>query len=248
VTAAAPEAIVHQMTALGTMKSLYNMDKVFAATNELRTRGTDNLLAAAAGAGTRRMIAQSYTGWPATRSGGPVKTEEDPYDPSPVPSAARSLAAIKHVDQAVPAGVPEGLVLRYSFFYGPHTSEQILDMVRKRRLPVIGGGSGIWSFSEITDAAAATVAAVERGAPGVYNVVDSDPAPVADWLPYLASVAGAKPPMRVPAWLGRLMAGEFVAATMTSVRGASNEKARQALGWEPKYASWREGFRDWVSA
>jgi nucleoside-diphosphate-sugar epimerase len=247
VTAAAPEVIVHQMTALAGMKSLYNMDKVFAGTTELRTKGTDNLLAAAAEAGTRRVIAQSYTGWPAERTGGPVKTEEDPYDESPVSSAVNTLAGIKHVDQAVPAGAPEGLVLRYSMFYGPGTSMELVDMVRKHRLPIIGSGEGIWSFTQIEDAASARGAAVDQGAPGVYNVVDSDPAPVNDWLPYLASVAGAKPPMRVPAWLGRLLAGPFVATTMTSVRGASNDKARKALGWEPKYASWREGFRDWVS-
>ncbi len=244
---AAPDVIVHQMTALAGMRNLYHMDKVFAATNELRTRGTDYLLAAAAEAGTRRFIAQSYAGWPGERSGGPVKTEQDPYDPSPVPSAVRTLAAIRHVDQVVPAQAAQGLVLRYGGFYGPGTSDMLVDMVRKRQLPVIGDGAGVWSFTEITDAAAGTVAAVERGAPGVYNVVDSDPAPVAEWLPYLAGLAGAKAPRRVPAWLGRLLAGEFVTATMTSIRGASNEKARKELGWEPKYASWREGFRDWVS-
>ncbi len=137
-------------------------------------------------------------------------------------------------------------MLRYGGFYGPGASDLLLDAVRKRQMPVIGGGTGIWSFIEITDAAAATLAAVDRGAPGVYNVVDSDPAPVAEWLPYLAEVAGAKPPLRVPAWLGRLLAGEFVVAQMTSVRGSSNEKARKELGWEPRYASWREGFRAWV--
>ena len=247
VRAAAPEVIVHQMTALADMRSLRNTDQVFAATNELRTRGTDNLLAAAAEAGSRRVIAQSYTGWPNERSGGPVKTEEDPLDSRPVPSAARTLAAIRHVEQTVPLQAPEGVVLRYGSFYGPGASEVLLDMVRKRQLPVIGGGTGIWSFIEITDAAAATIAAVDRGAPGVYNVVDSDPAPVADWLPYLARVAGAKPPLRVPAWLGRLLAGEFVVTQMTTARGSSNEKARKDLGWEPRYASWREGFRAWVS-
>ena len=247
VRAAAPEVIVHQMTALADMRSLRNPDRLFAVTNELRTRGTDNLLAAAAEAGTRRVIAQSYTGWPNERSGGPVKTEEDPLDSRPVPSAARTLAAIRHVEETVPAAAPEGIVLRYGSFYGPGASELMLDVVRKRQLPVIGGGTGIWSFIEITDAAAATLAAVDRGAPGVYNVVDSDPAPVAEWLPYLAGVAGAKPPLRVPAWLGRLLAGEFVVAQMTSVRGSSNEKARKELGWEPRYASWREGFRAWVS-
>jgi nucleoside-diphosphate-sugar epimerase len=248
VRAAAPEVIVHQMTALAGMRSLRKPDQVFAATNELRTRGTDNLLAAAAQAGTRRVIAQSNDR-AYERSGGPVKTEEDPLaSRPPSPSSARSLAAIKHVDETVPLAAPEGIVLRYGAFYGPGASELLLDAVRKRQVPVIGGGTGISSFIEITDAAAATLAAVEGGAPGAYNVVDSDPAPVAEWLPYLAKVAGAKPPLRVPAWLVRLLAGEFVVALMTSARGSSNEKARKELGWEPRYASWREGFRAWVSS
>jgi nucleoside-diphosphate-sugar epimerase len=247
VRAAEPEVIVHQMTALADMRGLRNTDQVFAATNQLRTRGTDNLLAAAAEAGTRRVIAQSYTGWPNERSGGPVKTESDPLDSRVPPSATATLAAIKHVEQTVPLKAQEGIVLRYGSFYGPGASQVLLDFLRKRQLPVIGGGTGIWSFIEITDAAAATIAAVGRGAPGVYNIVDSDPAPVAEWLPYLASVAGAKPPLRVPAWLGRLLAGEFVVTQMTTARGSSNDKAREALGWEPRYPSWREGFRDWVS-
>jgi nucleoside-diphosphate-sugar epimerase len=247
VRAASPEVIVHQMTALADLRSLRNFDRVFAATNELRTKGTDNLLAAAAAAGTRRMVAQSYTGWPNERTGGPVKAENDPFDPRPLSSTRQSLAAIRHIEQAVPAGLPEGIALRYGSFYGPGASEPLLDLVRKRQLPVIGGGTGIWSFIQTSDAAAATVAAVERGAPGVYNIVDSDPAPVAEWLPYLAGIIGAKPPLRVPAWLGRALAGELVAAQMTSVRGSSNEKARKELGWEPRYASWREGFHAWVS-
>ena len=247
VLAAAPEVIVHEMTALASLRSLRNFDKEFAATNELRTLGTDNLLAAAAEAGTRRVIAQSYTGWTNERSGGPVKTEDDPFDSHPIASTKQGLAAIRHVEEAVPAGVPEGLVLRYGGFYGPGASEPLLDLVRKRRVPVIGGGTGIWSFIEITDAAAATLAAVDRGAPGVYNIVDSDPAPVAEWLPYLAEVAGAKPPLRVPAWIGRLLAGDLVVTQMTTIRGSSNEKARKELGWELRYASWREGFRAWVS-
>ena len=247
VLGAAPEVIVHEMTALASLRSLRNFDREFAATNELRTRGTDNLLAAAAEAGTRRVIAQSYTGWPNERSGGPVKTEDDPLDPRPIRSTVQGLAAIRHVEEAVPAGAPEGIVLRYGGFYGPGASEPLLDLVRKRQVPVIGGGTGIWSFIEITDAAAATLAAVDRGEPGVYNITDSDPAPVADWLPYLARAVGAKPPLRVPAWIGRVLAGELVVMQMTTMRGSSNEKARKELGWEPRYASWREGFRAWVS-
>jgi nucleoside-diphosphate-sugar epimerase len=249
VLAARPEVIVHQMTALADVRSrnLRNPDKMGAATIELRTRGTDHLLAAAAEAGTRRVIAQSVAGF-YEPSGGPVKTEEDPLISRPPGRlSVRSLAAIKHVEKTVPLEAPEGIVLRYGAFYGPGASDILLDSVRKRQVPVIGGGTGIWSFIEITDAAAATVAAVDRGAPGVYNVVDSDPAPVAEWLPYLARVAGAKPPLRVPAWLARLLAGEFMVAQMTSARGSSNEKARKELGWEPRYASWREGFRAWVS-
>jgi nucleoside-diphosphate-sugar epimerase len=245
VQAASPEVIVHEMTALADMRSLRNMDRVFAATNELRTRGTDNLLAAAERAGTRRVIAQSAERMN-ERSGGPVKSEEDPLDPRPVPSAARTVAAMRHVEETVPLRAPEGLVLRYGSFYGPGASEPLLDMVRKRQMPVIGGGTGIWSFIETSDAAAATVAAVGHGAPGVYNITDSDPAPVAEWLPYLAKVLGAKPPLRLPVWLGRLLAGEFVVIQMTSARGTSNAKARKVLGWEPRYASWREGFRAWA--
>jgi nucleoside-diphosphate-sugar epimerase len=248
VRAAAPEVIVHQMTALAGMssRSLRNPDQAFAATNELRTRGTDNLLAAAAEAGTRRVIAQGYAGAGPDRRSGPLKSEEDPPDWRSIRSAVQGPAAIRHVEETVPAGVPEGIVLRYGTFYGPGASDLLLEAVRKRQVPVIGGGTGVWSFIEITDAAAATLAAVERGAPGLYNVVDDDPAPVADWLPYLAQVAGAKPPLRVPGWLGRLLAGPFVVAQMTTSRGSSNQKARKELGWEPRYPSWREGFRAWA--
>lgn len=247
VRAAGPEVIVHQMTALAGLGGLRHLDRAFAATNQLRTRGTDNLLAAAVAAGTRRVVAQSYTGWPNEHSGGPVKTEDDPLDPSPVPSSARTLAAIRHVEQNVPRAVPEGVVLRYGSFYGPGTSEEMLGRVRRRRLPLVGGGTGVWSFTEVTDAAAATVAAVGRGSPGLYNVVDSDPAPVAQWLPYLARVAGGKPPLSVPAGVGRLLAGDFVTAYLTTARGSANDKARHELGWEPRYPSWREGFRAWAA-
>lgn len=247
VQAATPDVIVHEMTALSGMRSLRNPDKQFAATNALRTQGTDNLLAAAAQAGVRRVIAQGYAGAGPDRAAGErLKTEEDPSDWRPIRSAAQGPAAIRHVEQAVPREVPEGIVLRYGGFYGPGATDVLLDMLRKRLVPVIGGGTGVWSFVEITDAAAATVAAIERGAPGIYNVVDDDPAPVAQWLPYLAEVAGAKPPLRVPAWLGRLLAGEFVVAQMTASRGFSNHKARKELGWVPRYPSWRDGFRAWV--
>jgi 2-alkyl-3-oxoalkanoate reductase len=248
VRAAAPQVIVHEMTALAGLRSFRNPDKLFAATNELRTRGTDNLLAAAARAGTRRIIAQSYAGaGPDKPSGGRLRTEEDPLDWRPIRSAVQGPAAIRYVDQTVPREAPEGIVLRYGTFYGPGASDVLLEMLRKRQVPVIGGGTGIWSFIEITDAAAATIAAVGLGAPGLYNVVDDDPAPVAQWLPYLAQVAGAKPPLRVPAWAGRLLAGPFVVAQMTTSRGSSNQKARKELGWVPQYPSWREGFRAWVS-
>jgi nucleoside-diphosphate-sugar epimerase len=220
VLAAGPEVIVHQITALAGVRTLRKPDQAGAATNDPRTRGTDNLLAAAARAGTRRVIAQGNSSV-YERSGGPVKTEADPLDARPFPSAARSLAAIKHLDKTVPLVAPEGIVLRYGAFYGPDASEVLVDAVRKRQLPVIGGGTGIWSFIEITDAAAATLAAVDRGEPGVYNVVDDDPAPVAEWLPYLAKVAGAKPPLRVPARLVRLLAGELVVAQMTRRRARS---------------------------
>jgi nucleoside-diphosphate-sugar epimerase len=246
VRAAAPEVIMHEMTALTGLRSLRSPDKAFAVTNELRTRGTDNLLAAAAQAGTRRVIAQGYAGPGPDKPSGGLKTEEDSPRWRPIRSAVQMSAAIAYVDKTVPAGAPEGIVLRYGGLYGPGTSDFLVDAVRKRQVPVIGGGTGVWSFIEISDAAAATIAAVGQGAPGVYNVVDSDPAPVAEWLPYLAKVAGAKPPLRLPAWLGRLLAGEFVVAQMTSARGSSNEKARKELGWEPRYPSWREGFRAWI--
>jgi 2-alkyl-3-oxoalkanoate reductase len=248
VRAAGPEVMVHEMTALTGLRSLRHPDQAFAATNELRTRGTDNLLAAAAQAGTRRVIAQGYAGAGPDQRPGRLKGDGDPPGWRPLRSAVQMPAAIAYVDQAVPAGAPEGVVLRYGTLYGPGASDPLVELVRKRQLPVIGGGAGVWSFVEVTDAAAATVAAVGRGAPGVYNVVDDDPAPVADWVPYLAQVAGAKPPLRLPGWVGRLLAGEFVVAQMTSSRGYSNDKARKELGWVPRYPSWREGFRAWVNA
>ena len=242
---ARPEVIIHQMTSLSALKDFRNFDKGFAVTNMLRTTGTDNLLAAARAAGTARFIAQSYTSWPYARAGGPVKTEDDPLDTRPPAAMTESFNAIRHVEETVSA-FPGGVVLRYGGFYGPGASENMLAPVRKRMLPVIGGGTGIWSFTEVTDAAAAAVAAVTRGTPGLYNVVDDEPAPVSLWVPYLASCLGAKPPMRAPAWLGRLLGGEMIVEWMTQGRGASNEKARRELGWTPEYPSWRDGFPVWA--
>ena len=248
VTAAQPEVIIHQMTALTGMRSFRHFDKEFAVTNELRSKGTDYLLEAAIQAGTRRFIGQSFTGWTYARDGGPVKTEEDPLDPHPLAVTASTLAAIRHLEEVAPETVPEGLVLRYGILYGHGASDALLEAVRKRQLPVIGRGTGVWSFTEVTDAAAATVAAVSCGVPGIYNVVDDDPAPVAQWLPYLASCLGAKPPLRAPAWLGRLLGGEMTVSMMTDVRGAGNSKAKRELGWTPAYPSWRDGFPAWAEA
>ena len=246
ITAAQPEVIIHQMTALTSMRSFRNFDQEFAVTNELRSRGTDYLLEAANQAGARRFIAQSFIGWNNIREGSQVKTEHDPLDPHPLAVTAKTMAAIRHLEDSVPRKVPEGLVLRYGSLYGHGASDLMIEVVRKRQMPVVGGGTGIWSFTEVTDAASATVAAVTRGAPGIYNIVDDEPAPVAQWLPYLALSAGVKPPMRAPAWLGRLLGGEMVVSMMTQVRGASNEKAKRELGWTPAYPSWRDGFPVWA--
>jgi nucleoside-diphosphate-sugar epimerase len=246
VMAAKPDAIIHQMTALAALKSFRNLDKEFALTNELRTKGTDYLLEAAADVGVTRFIAQSYIGWNYERTGGLIKTEDDPLDPHPPATTVQTLAAIEHVEQVVPGH--GGIALRYGSFYGSGASDVLLDVVRKRRFPVVGSGAGLWSFTEITDAANATVHALTKGSPGVYNIVDDDPAPVAVWLPYLAECLGAKRPMHLPVWLGRLAAGEVGVMQMTEVRGSSNEKAKRELGWQPKYPSWRDGFREWVKA
>ena len=249
VVAARPDAIVHQLTGLSNLNSLRDFDRAFEVTNRLRTEGTDNLLAGARAAGARRFVAQSYAGWPYTRSGGPVKTEDDPLDPEPVASMSRTLAAIRRLEDTV-TGTPEidGIVLRYGGFYGPGTGMSAggdqVEMLRKRRFPIIGDGDGVWSFVHIDDAAAATVAALERGAPGIYNVVDDEPAPVRDWLPVLAAAAEAKPPRRLPRWLARLAAGEALTTMMTEIRGASNAKAKRELDWRPAHPSWRAGFAE----
>jgi len=243
---ARPEVIVHELTGLGGVApDLKHFDEGFAATNALRTAGTDHLLAAAREAGVGRFIAQSYTGWPNERTGGPVKTEEDPIDPTPTAASRETLAAIRHVEQATTdAG---GLVLRYGGLYGPGnaigTGGELLEMVQAGKLPLVGGGTGVWSFVHVEDAASATALAVTRGAPGLYNIVDDDPAQVSEWLPELASIIGAKPPMHVPALVARPLIGEHGVSLMTKVRGSSNAKAKRELGWELRYPSWRGGFR-----
>jgi 2-alkyl-3-oxoalkanoate reductase len=253
---AEPEVIVHQLTALSGTLSASDMrhpERSAAAimTNRLRTEATDHLLAAGRAVGARRFVAQSYGAWRFARTGGPVQTEADPLDPDP-PAAFRSVvAAILYLEKAVTTiEWGEGLALRYGGFYGPGTSMSsdpdavMAGPIRKRRFPLIGDGGGVWSFIHIEDAAAATVAAIERGQPGVYNVVDDEPAPVREWLPVLASALGAKPPRRIPRWLSRLVAGEVTTASMTDVRGASNAKAKRELGWQLRYPSWRLGFTE----
>jgi 2-alkyl-3-oxoalkanoate reductase len=250
VRAAEPEAVVHQLTALSSMTgNPRKFAEDFALTNRLRTEGTDHLLAAARAAGARRFVAQSYAGWPYAREGGAVKSEDDPLDPDPPAAARDALDAMRYLDRIVPGaeGI-EGVVLRYGGFYGPGTGiargeeSALIEAIRKRRFPVVGGGTGVWSFVHIDDAASATLAALDRGAPGIYNVVDDDPAPVSEWLPALADAIGAKPPRRVPTWIGRLAGGEMAVSLMTQVRGASNAKAKRELGWQPAHPSWREGF------
>jgi nucleoside-diphosphate-sugar epimerase len=243
---ARPDVIVHELTAIGALDPRH-LDRDYALTNRLRTEGTDHLLSAAHAIGVRRFVAQSYGAWPYVRTGGPVKTEEDPLDPTPPREMRQTLAAIRYLEQAVlQARWTEGIALRYGGFYGPGTSlaagEELPEMVRKRKFPLVGDGGGVWSFIHVADAAEATVAAVEHGTRGIYNVVDDDPAPVAEWLPALARELGAKKPRRVPRLVGRLFAGEAGVMMMTDARGASNAKAKRELGWHPKHPSWREGF------
>jgi 2-alkyl-3-oxoalkanoate reductase len=251
VAEAEPEAVVHQLTAIDPGAFGRSIDKMFTETNRLRTEGTDHLLAAARAVGTRRFVAQSFAPWPYERIGGPVKTEEDPLDDDPPKPVRETVAAIRYLEAAITgADDIEGIALRYGWFYGPGTSvgldplgEQV-EMLRKRRFPIVGSGAGTWSMIHIHDAAAATAAALERGGPGAYNVVDDDPAPVSVLLPELARTVGAEPPRHVPRWLGWLVAGEPAVIMMTSIRGSSNEKAKRELGWQPRYPSWRLGFRE----
>jgi nucleoside-diphosphate-sugar epimerase len=245
---ARPEAVIHQLTAIPDRINPRKMASDFELTNRLRSEGTDNLLEGARAAGARRFLAQSFAGWPFAREGGPVKDEEAPLDSHPPGDLGALLDAIRHLEDAVTgADYIEGIVLRYGFFYGPGTSMagdgSTTTEVRKRRFPIVGGGGGIWSFVHIDDVADATVAALERGRPGIYNVVDDEPAKASEWIPVLAETVGAKPPRRVPGWVGRLAAGPGALTMMTEVRGASNAKAKRDLGWQPRHTSWREGFR-----
>jgi nucleoside-diphosphate-sugar epimerase len=242
---ARPDVIVHELTAIGAL-DMRHFDRDFALTNRLRTEATDHLLSAGQAVGVRRFVAQGVAAYGAyARTGGPIKTEEDPLDSTPAREMRETLAAIRHLEEAVlDARWTEGIVLRYGVFYGPGTSlapgEEQLELVRKRKFPLVGDGGGVWSFIHVADAAEATVAAVEHGSRGVYNVVDDDPAPVADWLPALAQELGAKKPMRVPRFIGRLFAGEAGVLMMTDIRGASNAKAKRDLAWHPAHPSWRQ--------
>ena len=243
VARAEPDAIVHQMTALSGAPDMRHFDRWFATTNALRTTGTRHLLAAAQAVGVQRFLAQSYTGWTNARTGGSPATEDELPDPDPAPAQRETLAAIRDLERSVLDAPLTGIVFRYASFYGPGASDALVEMVRKRMLPIVGDGAGVWSWIHVDDAASATVAALEHGERGIYNVADDEPARVAEWLPHLANAVGAKPPWRIPVWLGRLLAGEVVVRSMTQARGASNAKAKRALGWRPAWPSWRDGFR-----
>ncbi|MFF4399716.1 NAD-dependent epimerase/dehydratase family protein [Streptomyces sp. NPDC001480] len=246
VAAARPDAIVHQMTAISPAHAgkpdLKHPDRWFATTNRLRTEGTDHLLAAAEATGVSHVVAQGYASWNGIREGGWVKTEEDPLDQLRETAAHKGLKALSHVeDVVVEAG---GAVLRYGAFYGPGAIDDQVQLLRKRQYPLVGRGTGYSSWVHLDDAASATVLALEQKATGVFNVVDDEPAPASEWLPYLAACAGAKRPMRVPVWLARLLAGEQAVVMMTEGRGFSNAKAKRELGWEPRHPSWRQGFKE----
>ena len=246
VAQARPDTIVHQMTGISTAHGgkpdFKHMDRWFAVTNRLRTEGTDYLLAAAEATGVSHFVAQSYASWNGVRSGGWVKTEEDPLDPLEGTSAYPVMEAIRHVEDMVAKA--DGAALRYGGLYGPGATDDQVELVRKRQFPLVGGGTGYCSWIHVDDAASATVLAVEQQARGVFNIVDDEPAPAREWLPYLAACAGAKPPMRVPTWLARMLAGQVAVTMMTEGRGFSNAKAKRELGWQPRYPSWRQGFRE----
>jgi nucleoside-diphosphate-sugar epimerase len=242
VARAKPDAIVHQMTSLSGTPDFRHFDRWFAETNRLRTEGTHHLLAAAHATGVGIFVAQSYTGWPSGTGRG-LSTESDPFDPNPVRWQRESLAAIRELEQAVTNAPLTGIVLRYGNLYGPGATDPMVAVVKKRMLPIIGGGTAITNWTHVDDAAGATLAALEKPVRGVYNVVDDDPAPVAEWLPLMAKLSGARPPMHIPTWLGRLLGGDATVRFMTETRGSSNAKMKRTFGWSPRWPSWREGFR-----
>jgi len=249
VWSARPEVVVHQMTALPDAPDLRRFDETFSTTNRLRTEGTDHLLAASRAAGVECVVAQSFAGHPYARVGSWIKSENDPLDLDPPAQLRRTIEAIAYLEDRVleTPGI-EGIALRYGGFYGPGTSiepgSSIVEALMRRRFPIVGPGTGVWSFVHIDDAAEATVASLERGRPGIYNVVDDEPAAVSDWLPVLAEAVGAPPPRRVPIWIGRIAAGSLAVTMMTEIRGASNAKAKRELDWRPVHPTWREGFRE----
>jgi nucleoside-diphosphate-sugar epimerase len=240
VARAEPDAVVHQMSSLASRLDPKHFDRSFALTNRLRTEGLDHLVAAAQAAGVPHVVAQSYTGWPNIRSGTWVKDEEDPLDPEPPKAQQESLAAIRYLEET--AQKVDGTVLRYGGFYGD-ASDAMIPLVRKRQFPLVGGGTGYTSWVHLDDAASATVLALEQHARGVFNVVDDEPAPASEWLPYLAECLGAKPPMRLPVWVARLLAGDVAVSMLTRTRGSSIALAKRELGWELRWPSWRQGFR-----
>lgn len=246
VQAARPDAIVHELTDLSGASDLRRFDSTFANSNRLRTTGTDHLLKAARTCGVKRIVAQSYCGWPYARTGAHIKTEEDALDPTPPAQMRRTLDAIRYLEHAVTtSATPDGIALRYGSFYASDSGmfePAFVDQVRRRRVPLIGDGGAWWSFVHLDDAADATVAALEHGRPGIYNIVDDDPAPVREWLPEFARMLGAKPPLHVPAWLAWIVAGEHPVVMMTQSRAGSNAKARRELSWQPGHPSWRDGF------
>jgi nucleoside-diphosphate-sugar epimerase len=240
VASAEPDAVVHQMSSLAGRLDPKHFDRSFALTNRLRTHGLDHLVAAAQATGVGSIVAQSYTGWPNVRSGGWVKDEEDPLDPDPPKAQRESLAAIRYLEERVQ--IANGTVLRYGGFYGD-ASDAMIPLVRNRRFPLVGDGTGYTSWVHLDDAANATVLALEQGARGVFNIVDDEPAPAAEWLPYLADCVSAKPPLRLPVWVARLAAGDVAVSMLTRTRGSSNARAKRELGWELRWPSWRQGFR-----
>jgi nucleoside-diphosphate-sugar epimerase len=246
VAGAEPDAIAHQMTAISEAHAgksdLKHFDQWFAGTSRLRTQGTDHLLAAAEANGVSHVVAQSYANWNGIREGGWVKTEEDPLDSEEGTKAQPAMEAIQYVEDVVLKA--DGAVLRYGGLYGPGATDEQVELVRKRQFPLVGGGTGYSSWVHLDDAASATVLALEQKARGVFNIVDDEPAPASEWLPYLAESAGAKPPMRVPRWLARLLAGDVAVTMMTEGRGFSNAKAKRELGWQLRYPSWRQGFKE----